>query len=938
MKPTFKQIVLLCSLFISFICNAQTWTGSSSSDWFNSSNWNGNVPSSNSSVNIPGNTPHSPVITGNVEIKKLTIGDWNNNTILTVDGGSLTVKEDVDLVNNAELKMLSGSINFTKEKNGAKFDFAYTNAKITLISGSFTSHLKMDINGSFDAGNANVTFEDDLKVSSNKSFTAGSGSIIFNKKCEIHGTMDIETSDVDFADELKIKSGGILYAGTGQIRVLDNFDFSNNATLHVEDSDFDINDEVKAESSALITIQDGSLEISDKLELKYTATVSILGSGSLDVYDECKLEQNGIINVGAGTVSISDHTETKQSGFINVDGGTLTIGGEYKAKQSGGINLNGGTVNLMDEAKFEHSGTFTGSTGTLNVHGLLNIREGDPQFTAGKTSINLYGDMSLWTKADFAADSSIVNFMGGTTQTITGDVTFYNLAVKSASTTQTSTGNIQVLNTCTMESGSSFDLTAQRTVEIQGLLTDPGYEVVSEAPYVRRVSSVTPYVVRFEMSEPITQATVLNVSNYSVNNNNSIVAVTSNPNSRLVFLTLQDSLNHNLDEYRFVFNNLIGTNNNLSISPNHTKRYLYAKSTMSTVAVGKTKAPSTPTQSAIKINVESTDGAVVLLRSGKKPILNPEDINAQVHVGDTLSDGSRLVHTGQNDSLSLGNLIPNRNYYVQAVGYLGNLDNAEFDAYTISIDSLTTPFELDMKVILGGVYDPDSNRMVSQLAEKGLLPLAQPFGSAPWNHVGTESVSAIPSNDIADWCLLELRRASSTNSADENTIAYRGALFLKENGQIVGLDGTSFPEIQFNNPGSFIAILYTRNHLPIVSSDTLTLDGNLRYKIDFSGDPSSWYESNSAELSDDGVIMSSSGQSSSDGTNFEVDNNSYNNAWNSRNSSGYNPADVDMDGEVTAKDRATIFTSKSKSVTLPNNGNGNGGNNSGQGGNGGGGN
>ncbi|KAB2813672.1 hypothetical protein [Phaeocystidibacter luteus] len=926
------------SVCVGLLGHAQTWTGTSSSDWSNSSNWSGNVPSSNSTVTIPGNTPHSPVITGTVEIKNLTIGDWNNNTILTVDGGSLTVKEDVNLVNNAELKMLSGSISFTKTKNKATFEFAYTNARINLVSGTFISHLKMDINGTFDAGNATVTFEEDVKVSSNKSFIAGSGSITFKDKCEIEGTMDIDGADVDFEDDLKIKSGGVLYAGTGQIRALDKFDFSSNATLHVENSNFDISDELKAESSATITIQDGSLEVSEKLELKHTASLSILGTGSLNVYDECKLSHNGVLNVGAGTVSISGKTETKQSGFINVGTGSLAIGGDYNAKQSGGINLNGGTVTLSSEAKFEQSGTFTGTTGTLNVHGLLNIREGDPQFTAGKTSINLHGDMSLWTKSDFAADSSVVNFIGGTSQSITGDVSFYNVVVDGNTTLQSSVSNVQILNSCTMGAGSSFDLTMQRTVEIQGVLTDRAYEISSEAPFVRRVSSVSPFVVRFEMSEPITQASVLNVSNYSVNNNNSVVSVASNPNSRLIFLTLQDSLNHNLDEYRFVFNNLIGTVNNLSISSNHTKRYLYAKAAMSKVAVGKAKTPITPTQSAIKVNVESTDGAVVLLRSGTKPVLNPSDISSQVNVGDTLSDGSRLIHTGQNDSLALGNLRPNRNYYVQAVGYLGTLDNAEFDSYTISIDSLRTPFELDMKVILGGVYDPDSNRMVSQLAEKGLLPTSHPFGSAPWNHVGTESVVSIPANDIADWCLLELRRATSTNSADENTIAYRGALFLKENGQIVALDGTSFPEIQFDNPGSFIAILYTRNHLPIVSSDTLTLDGNLRYKIDFAGDPSSWFDGNSAELSDDGTIMSSSGQSTADGTSFEVDNNSYNNAWNARNSSGYDPADVDMDGEVTAKDRATIFTSKAKSVTLPNNGNGNGGNNANQGGNSGGGN
>lgn len=35
---------------------------------------------------------------------------------LTVDGGSLSVREDVNIVNYGELKMLSGSIDFLKNK------------------------------------------------------------------------------------------------------------------------------------------------------------------------------------------------------------------------------------------------------------------------------------------------------------------------------------------------------------------------------------------------------------------------------------------------------------------------------------------------------------------------------------------------------------------------------------------------------------------------------------------------------------------------------------------------------------------------------------------------------------------------------------------------------------------------------------------------------
>ncbi|MBM3435323.1 MAG: hypothetical protein FJY07_03785, partial [Bacteroidetes bacterium] len=63
----------------------------------------------------------------------------------------------------------------------------------------------------------------------------------------------------------------------------------------------------------------------------------------------------------------------------------------------------------------------------------------------------------------------------------------------------------------------------------------------------------------------------------------------------------------------------------------------------------------------------------------------------------------------------------------------------------------------------------------TNLNVSGLLPLSQPFNIAPWNYAGTESVASIPSNNVVDWVLVELRDAANAASATTATrIARQG--------------------------------------------------------------------------------------------------------------------------------------------------------------------
>lgn len=103
---------------------------------------------------------------------------------------------------------------------------------------------------------------------------------------------------------------------------------------------------------------------------------------------------------------------------------------------------------------------------------------------------------------------------------------------------------------------------------------------------------------------------------------------------------------------------------------------------------------------------------------------------------------------------------------------------------------------LELKAYLEGPFDGSNLYMKTDLNDNGYLPLSQPFNQAPWFYAGTESVSVIPSPDIVDWVLVELRKTDGDpSSAIEDTRFNRQAAFLLKDGRIVEEDG--FTELRF---------------------------------------------------------------------------------------------------------------------------------------------
>jgi hypothetical protein len=144
---------------------------------------------------------------------------------------------------------------------------------------------------------------------------------------------------------------------------------------------------------------------------------------------------------------------------------------------------------------------------------------------------------------------------------------------------------------------------------------------------------------------------------------------------------------------------------------------------------------------------------------------------------------------------------------------------------------------LSTKVFLQGAYNGSGRHKDVTPTWASTLnanALNQPFSGAPFNYAGTESVtngfftSTAATTDITDWVLLELHDATTPS-----TIVARQAAFVREDGKVVGLDGTSDPTFIGVAANNYYIVIRHRNHLPIRSASTVLVSGGTPVLYDF---------------------------------------------------------------------------------------------------------
>lgn len=215
------------------------------------------------------------------------------------------------------------------------------------------------------------------------------------------------------------------------------------------------------------------------------------------------------------------------------------------------------------------------------------------------------------------------------------------------------------------------------------------------------------------------------------------------------------------------------------------------------------------------------------------------------------------------------------------------------------------PTRLHLRAMLEGPFD--SGAMSADLNNAGLIPLSQPYNTDPWNYEGPESVGALPGSDIVDWVLLELRETSGdAASATGDRMIARSAAFIRNQGRIASVSGSDTLSLDVPVMHNLYVVIRHRNHVPVMSANSLLRDAGGVYSYDFSAGSFQIYGGTLAckEL-DSGVF----GLIAGDGfPNGQIDNGDKQDVWvQQAGSAGYLAGDFNLNGQVSNPDKNDLW-------------------------------
>ncbi|NOX47008.1 MAG: hypothetical protein GXO89_08535 [Chlorobi bacterium] len=242
--------------------------------------------------------------------------------------------------------------------------------------------------------------------------------------------------------------------------------------------------------------------------------------------------------------------------------------------------------------------------------------------------------------------------------------------------------------------------------------------------------------------------------------------------------------------------------------------------------------------------------------------------------------------------------LENKNYYWRISAIDGFGVESDFSDGT---DYFLFMLEHTIKVFLEGCFN--GSEMEITLNTNGLLPLAQPFNTAPWNYMKYESVGSMPV-DVADWVLLEIRNGTGDPSTATNVLFRKAALLLKD-GTVMDLDGSTSFELPASLDDNAYLAIYHRNHLSIISATKLTSTNGF-YENDFTtGADKVWGGANGYSEIAPGVWGMAVGDVNGDGS---IDVGDMNVGWaQDAGKAGYLKGDLNMDGQAENPDKNEMW-------------------------------
>jgi len=205
---------------------------------------------------------------------------------------------------------------------------------------------------------------------------------------------------------------------------------------------------------------------------------------------------------------------------------------------------------------------------------------------------------------------------------------------------------------------------------------------------------------------------------------------------------------------------------------------------------------------------------------------------------------------------------------------------------------------ITVQVFLEGCYA--AGEMSTYVRDNGDVPLTSPYSEDP------RVVPSIPA-DITDWVLVELR--STLGGA---AIASKSA-FLRKDGYVVADDGTT-TQITLNAAaGAYYVVVRHRNHLDIISDETITLNTSTTSTYNFTTGTDKYEGAEAADLGS-GVY----GMFAGDPNGTEVVNSGdYLVVKTYSGAIGYYDYDCNLTGVVNSADYLVIKPNSGKSSNIP---------------------
>ncbi len=850
-------------------------------------------------------------MSGNINLH----GKYNNTGTTAITGGTVNFNSDMTLTNLGNLNSTGGTVNF---KSGLTINGIGTSL---VIKGN------VDISTGADYAFHDLTIDGYGSLSGSDNITI-SGSLVSNGYLRGPGNRTI------------LDGGTGTLWGNGWIQSTTLYNYG---TLTWQDSDIKSDGTIDNKNVFNITSNTTS-----------TSYVTILNNGTINritnstsITFNSPLVNNGTLNINAGIVSLKSNSTNL--GTININSGSVLALIENNFAPAGIINISSGG-SLTGNYQLNFNGTQLNNDGTISAatlqFGAASTLSGAGVITSNAIVSNtghvtLGSDLQLSTvtiNSGGAFDISSYTLRlnkGGLPLTNNGTFSISNGTVEyNGSSAQTSASLNVVYQNLTVNNSAGVSLSSAVNVNgtlklLLGAFTNGSFLTMGNGATIFRSNGTISSAPNFgsavnlfysEIDAAITSglevpssSSVLN--NLTVNNSGGLILsgnITANGT-----VTLQ---NGNITTGS---DNILTLASSTSLAGEANGRYVIGKliinknvNTSSSDFGGIGVSINSGTDNLGNVTVTRISGSAGKITSGSISSINRTWIIASDNPpssGRSLSlswvsdddNGKNLTQLQPWQSKDGGtNWITVGTMQDASSNRLVSFNTTSFGEFTVSDPSVN----VNLKVFLQGPYN-GSGAMTTTLNSSGLIPLTSEtaYPSSTYGYTAS-TIASIPNSNIVDWILVELR----SGTAASTKVAARAG-FLKNDGTIVDVDGTSPLSFGGIFSGIYYIVVRHRNHLAIMSSAAISLSSSTPL-YDFSTAQTKAYGTNPMAVLADGKYGMWAGDADGSAT---IDSGDRNNAWNSRNTTNYYSSDINLDGVIDSADRNSIWNNRNNSTQFP---------------------